>query len=537
MKTATKLTSFILVLLIALSSIAMPAWAAEQTESAHIHSPAATGVCAGCGQNIMGLLNQAYIYSFPLVLMDVTAEKSTNTETATYTQAPVNQFMHVPVFADASAKNIVLPNVDTLYSQAFLDLSETAVIIELPKTDRFCIMQLMDAYSNTVDIIGCMYQEERTTYIITGPDFTGTVPEGMTEITCPTNMAWLLGRTVCGDNENNDADGWIITRTIQYQMKMYTLEQYNNGTINTPVKGEVEEEYKDIVPLNYVIYNLSAEEYFDRANALMVKNPPAEEDAAFVESLSTVGVGPGLDFDPTLLGGEQAVALMYGWVRQNLVNNCVAASAAYYNPNGCWSYYGDPIGDYGTAYAFRCLIALAGFGANPADMAIYPSASTDSNGVTLSGKNAYTIHITAEQLALLNKHDSYGFWSITAYGTDQYLIANEENRYCINDRNAVMNADGSIDIYVSATAPSDSEKYPNWLPVGEDDFKLYFRIYLPCEEILTNNWTMPGIDMVADDASGIPDTGDRYAFYIVSAFVAVIGVGIILSRRKNTAEA
>ena len=42
--------------------------------------------------------------------------------------------------------------------------------------------------------------------------------------------------------------------------------------------------------------------------------------------------------------------------------------------------------------------------------------------------------------------------------------------------------------------PADAEKYPNWLPVGESGFNFYFRIYLPCDEILNNTWTMPGIE-------------------------------------------
>jgi len=486
-------------------------------ELTHIHSLNEVGVCTACEMNVLSLLNTAYIYSFPLVLMDVTAEKVTNTETATYTQAPINQFVHVPAFGDANAKDIVLPNVDTLYSQSYFDLTETAVIMELPKTDRFCIMQAMDAYSNTIEIIECMNLEDRTTYIFTGPDFEGTIPEGMIEIKCPTNMVWILGRTVCGDNENNLVDGYLITRTIQYQMKMYTLEQYENGTTDVPLTGEVEEEYTDIVPLDYVIYNLTAEEFFDRANALMLENPPAEADAMVLAAMAAVGVGPGLDFDPAVFGGEAVVNAFYGWIRQNLVNNCMGASVEYNKVNGVWSYYGDPIGDYGTAYAFRCLIALAGFGANPAEMAIYPVASVDSNGAELTGANAYTIHITTEQLELLNKHNGYGFWSVTAYGTDQYLIANEENRYCINDRNVVYNEDGSIDLYVAKDAPADVEKYPNWLPVGDDGFKLYFRIYLPCEEILENNWTMPGIEKYVAEAEAEVETDTDAVTYTVVA--------------------
>lgn len=478
--------------------------------AAHPHTLNEVGVCTCCGLNVLGLMNQAYMYAFPLVLMDVTAEKVTNTESATYTQAPTNQFVHIPVLADAAAKDIVLPNVDTLYSQAFLDLSETAVIMELPKTDRFCIMQAMDAYSNTIDIIECNELEARTTYIFTGPGFEGEIPAGMVQIKSPTNMVWILGRTVCADNENNAQDGFAITAGIQYKMKMYTLEQYENGTQNTPLKGEYEEEYDGIVPLNYVIYNLTVDQFFDRANQLMAENPPAAEDAEVMKLFSYIGVGPGLDFDSEKLCGTQEATALYGWIRQNIVKNSVKGSTAFHKINGVWSYYGEPIGNYGTEYAFRCLIALAGFGANPSEMAIYPSAEADVTGEKLTGENAYIIHLNKEQLELLNKHNGYGFWSITAYGTDQYLIANEENRYCINDRNVVCNEDGTIDIYVAKDSPKDTEKYPNWLPVGENGFKLYFRMYLPCEEILNNNWTMPDIvKFVEDDTTddGAADDG------------------------------
>ncbi|MBQ8802901.1 MAG: DUF1254 domain-containing protein [Tyzzerella sp.] len=530
---------------------------ATEYVAAHNHTLNEVGVCTCCEINILGLMNQAYMYAFPLVLMDVTAEKVTNTEAATYTQAPTNQFVHVPAFADANAKDIVLPNVDTLYSQAFLDLSKTAVIVELPKTDRFCIMQAMDAYSNTIDIIECNELESRTTYIFTGPNFEGEIPTGMIEVKCPTNMVWILGRTVCGDDENNDKDGWLITRTIQYQMKMYTLEQLKNSTQDQPLVGEYEEEYDGIVPLDYVIYNLTVDEFFDRANELMISNPPAAEDAEVMKLFSYIGVGPGLDFDSSKFGTD-ATTLLYGWIRKNIVQNCVAGSSEFRKDNGVWSYYGEPIGDYGTEYAFRCLIALAGFGANPAEMAIYPAAEADEAGEALTGENAYVIHIDAEQLELLNKHNGFGFWSITAYGTDQYLIANEENRYCINDRNVVYNADGTIDIYVAKEAPADTEKYPNWLPVGEEGFKLYFRIYLPCDEILNNEWTMPGIEKyvadeeddttggaVKDDATGddvedntgkeledtkAPETGDTNMIMLWAVICMFALAGIYLTK-------
>ena len=69
-----------------------------------------------------------------------------------------------------------------------------------------------------------------------------------------------------------------------------------------------------------------------------------------------------------------------------------------------------------------------------------------------------------------------GFWSVTAYGSDDFLIDNPIDRYCINDRtNFVLNDDGSLDIILSEAQPDD---IANWLPVA-GDFHLMLRIYTP----------------------------------------------------------
>ena len=63
------------------------------------------------------LLEQAYLYAFPLVIMDATRTASTNTRTATSNKAPINQFIHAEKLADATTRVVVTPNVDTIYTQ------------------------------------------------------------------------------------------------------------------------------------------------------------------------------------------------------------------------------------------------------------------------------------------------------------------------------------------------------------------------------------------------------------------------------------
>ena len=61
---------------------------------------------------------KAYIFSFPLMMMDATMRVSTNTaEPDDSGKAPANRWMHAKHLAAASFRQVVTPNVDTLYSQ------------------------------------------------------------------------------------------------------------------------------------------------------------------------------------------------------------------------------------------------------------------------------------------------------------------------------------------------------------------------------------------------------------------------------------
>lgn len=426
------------------------------------------------------LLEDAYIFTLPLMMMDATAITMTNTVHANEKQAPVNQLCHAQKLADANFKNVVTPNVDTIYSQMILDLSEDAVILELPKTDRFCTAQLLDAYTNCVDIIDASeFENEREIFIFTGNDFEGEIPDGMTQIQYPSSMGWMIIRTICFDKADEAA-----VHEIQAQMKTYTLSQYKAQNTNEQPEGFYDEK-NNIVPSEYVM-QLSMEEYFKKANELMVANPPAPEDAPIMEKLAVINVGPGLHFDASVFGDEADE--IWKNLTANIVNHTKQGSTEFFTQNGSWSYMGYPIAEFGTEYAYRAFITLFGFGANPVSIAVYPKADIDSDGDRLNGANKYTLHFEAGELPPV---EGYGFWSVTAYNsTNNFLIDNEINRYCINDRsNVLYNEDGSLDIYIQSTKPENDPS--NWLPVSDEDFHLVLRIYMPAESVIKNEWPTP----------------------------------------------
>ena len=190
---------------------------------------------------------------------------------------------------------------------------------------------------------------------------------------------------------------------------------------------------------------MTPQEFFDTANRLMETDPPAEADAPLLRSLAALSVGPGERFDASVLGPLGGLR----WKRMllQLKSSLRAQAARYARQMGQWTYYGDPIGDFGTAYDYRTMVALMGLGANTTDVAIYPRTV------------------------------GTGFWSVTAYGEDNFLIDNPISRYCVNDRSGLhRNPDGSIDVTLSKDAPEDTT---NWLPVSDEKFHLFLRIYKP----------------------------------------------------------
>lgn len=420
------------------------------------------------------LVGEAYTYALPLVIMDATKTSSTNTETPVTGRAPVNQLIHAQKLADAQSKLVVTPNVDTVYTQAWLDLSAEPMVYVMPKADRFFNVQVLDAWTNTTTVL-----EKAGTYAFTSSGWKGDLPDGVTRVDVPTSMVWLIARVVLSGQEDlpNVYD-------IQQKMQLMPLSAYEKGGEYMAPKGTYTVE-NDFVPVEKVL-SMSPKEFFDTANTLMLANPPAAADADVLKKFVTINVGPGMAFDTSIL--TEDVAASWKEMLQRLRENLVADAEKYSVKLGQWKYFDAPIGDFGTEYNYRALVALAGLGANTVNVAIYPKTNIDDTGAVLTGEKNYVMHFDTLPPTLKG-----GFWSVTAYGSDDFLIENPIDRYCVNDRSDFKcNEDGSLDITLSKEQPEDTS---NWLPVSDGEFHLYMRIYTPDMTAL-KNWNPPVVSVM-----------------------------------------
>ena len=422
-------------------------------------------------ENIWETVEAAYVYTFPLVLMDATETSATNTEEAATEKAPVNQFIHSVALADAQFKTVVTPNVDTIYSQVWYDLSEEPMVYELPETDRFCKVQVLDGWTNTAAVL-----DKAGAYAITLSTWEGELPEGVTRIDVPTSMAWSITRIVLTGEEDLPN-----VYAIQEKMKLMPLSDYISGDTYEPPRGSYSEE-NDYIPVDKVL-SMDPITFFNKANELMVKNSPAAADKEMLEKIAVVNIGPGMEFDTSVLTGD--VAENWKTMLTEIQLKLIKEGQKFSKKLGQWDYFGEPIGDFNTEYAYRALVALAGLGANTVEVALYPKIEQDADGNTLTGEKSYILHFESYPQVLEG-----GFWSVTAYGDDDFLIDNPIDRYCINDRSDLkVNDDGSVDVILSKDAPEDTT---NWLPVDNGGFHLYMRIYTPDMDAL-ETWTAPTI--------------------------------------------
>ena len=405
----------------------------------------AASVDSETDENIWETVEDAYVYAFPLVLMDATETSATNTEEVVNKKAPVNQFIHSVALADAQFRTVVTPNVDTIYSQVWYDLSEEPMVYELPKTDRFCKVQVLDGWTNTAAVL-----DKAGAYAITLSTWEGKLPEGVTRIDVPTSMAWSITRIVLSGEEDLPN-----VYAIQGKMKLMPLSDYISGDTYEPPRGSYSEE-NDYIPVDKVL-SMDPITFFNKANELMVKNSPTAADKEMLEKIAAVNIGPGMEFDTSVLTGD--VAENWKTMLTEIQLKLIKEGQKFSKKLGQWDYFGEPIGDFNTEYAYRALVALAGLGANTVEVALYPKIEQDADGNTLTGEKSYILHFESYPQVLEG-----GFWSVTAYGDDDFLIDNPIDRYCINDRSGLQaNDDGSVDVILSEDAPQNTI---NWLPVG-----------------------------------------------------------------------
>ena len=430
----------------------------------------------------------AYLYFYPLVTMDLTRRQLTNVEPGKGgLGGPPNTFVNIPEYPSADMKVVVRPNFDTLYSSAWLDLTEEPVIVSVPDTNgRYYLLPMLDMWTNVFASPGWRTtgtQAGNFAVIPPGWHFgQSKLPEGVQAIYAPTPYVWIIGRTKTDGPPDYDA-----VHKIQAGFKITPLSRW--GKAPEPVAVKIDPSVDMKTPPKIQVDRMPAAEYFAYAAELMKLHPPHITDQPIIAQLQRIGIQPGASFDlgkadPTV---KQALESAPGDA-QKLMAWKVPTLARVANG---WSMNTDTMGVYGNYYLKRAIVAQLGLGANLPEDAIYPLNIADEDGRPLDGASNYTIHFDKDALPPVD-----AFWSITLYDQDGYQVANSLNRFAVSSWMPFeYNPDGSLDLYFQNQSPG-ADKEANWLPAPTGPFNLTMRLYAPKSDALTGKWNPPPVTKV-----------------------------------------
>jgi hypothetical protein len=320
----------------------------------------------------------AYLYFYPLITMDITRKQLTNVEHAEGIEAPMNSFANIPAYPTADMRAVVRPNFDTLYSSGWLDLTKEPMVVSVPDTGgRYYLFPMLDMWTDVFASPGWRTTgTEAANFLVTPPDWTGTVPKDMQQIKAPTPYVWIIGRTKTDGPKDYDA-----VHKIQAGYKITPLSRWGKGAESVTAKVDASVDMK--TPPKIQVDTMPANKYFAYAAELLKVDPPHITDEPIVARMKRIGIEPGKSFDFAKLNPAVQKALASAPAdAQALTKWKVPTLARAVN---YWSMNTDTMGVYGNYYLKRAIVAQMGLGANVPEDAIYPLNLGDEAGRPLDG--------------------------------------------------------------------------------------------------------------------------------------------------------
>lgn len=370
---------------------------------------------------------------------------------------------------------VVAINYDTLYSGVYLNLSTEPVVVTFPSNPDnvpFSIL-VLDPYGNEIKTEIPM--QATGAYAFTGPNFSGTLPKGVTGVPMPINYPALYVRVVKLNQVAN-------AEKFRAAFKTQPLSQY----LINPTGGATK-----ILP--EILFALP----FKTVADTMIANQPI----AFLKSLQKAVAAPNT---PQLDGPEQDLSDRFNALFGNgdtqqfeftagaqKAHEMIVSNYLTHTGPTQWIHFRN-IGDWGDNVLDRSSITQYIQLANSIETAAYYHTFSDSHGRPLDGSHprGYVLHFSKDQIPAAKR-----FWSLTAYTPDAIeLVPNSAKKYVVASYTPGLQygPDGSLTVYMATQLPDDVPP-ANWLPVPPGKFNIMLRVYGPDGSMVDNTYVPPGV--------------------------------------------
>jgi len=424
-------------------------------------------------------------------------------------QFGVNELAYARALSNATARQVVKPNADTLYGNVVYDLSQDDVAITIPEIpdDTFCLFSFYDPFGDNWANIGTgnsagageyRLRIRRTDYgVQLANDASGNTPN---YINSPSLHGILLVR-------------WLVNAT--------NLDAVHAHQDATKVEGVPKENRSlrgtSLSMLNWNMGNSTpAEHVLNLLAQFSPSNPP--EDTADTDrvdaNLAAAGITSGTYGSTDADISAANTSALKGAAADT------RSSLTLLN-NGWSTLQSNKTGDFGTNYGIRAAIASSGYLMLEAPNAVYPSWS-NSTGEQSALAGAANLNLGPDESYIYTFSGkpplkAAGFWSLTVYGADDYFIDTPQSVYALGDRSNITYASGARvygndgsedDVFQILVQPADMTPPANWTsnwlpgPIGGGNMSALLRWYGAEEALLDGSYQYPVVTKQAAFRNG-----------------------------------
>jgi len=354
--------------------------------------------------------------------------------------APTNHLVHYTTFVPSSFHSVVSPNVDTLYSTAWLDLHHTHTFHLPDMRQRYFVMTVLDEWTNVIGSVGSRTgQRAQTVQIALGTRPVTDVSDSLacqhtnTLIQSPTQYVWVILRFYCRDAQDVKTVNELQFQVFLNRKPGMTIDSHHHSP---PVPDQVAK----MKPREFFsICQLS----FPKLSSDMQAKSVRDAQTAIAEYTGSVA--------------------KHGWDTDL------------------------SIGRFGNDILLRAYTAMSFLGANILEDTIYWIGKDDHLNEPLHGSHRYMLQFVPPPV--------HAFWSLTVYNAQNFFFPLPV--HAIRSASAVATQDSydqppRITVCVQKSKPrKGATGTENWLPVLAEPFHLVFRLYWPQERAVMFKWVPP----------------------------------------------
>jgi hypothetical protein len=393
--------------------------------------------------------------------------------------AALNNMGHQRRLSDPTLAGIA-PNVDTLYSVAWLDLADEPFVLEAPEFgSRYYTFQFGLADTATELSLGTRtHGGLLPAIVVVGPGEADDVPADMLVVPSTTRYLLIAGRILVRPDEPDDYE---TVYDLQARIRLRPLSRYLAGADGP---NPVSEQRRLDDGAQAVPADLSP--LVELGNLLRdwVVHP---SECDLIDSFAGIGVTCGSGFGAASLSADAAAEVARGVAEAKALVERKTYDLGRHVNGWTVNYDGPRFGD---DYLLRAAVAEDLVYVTLPEEALYPVAKTDVDGARLTGANRYSLVFARDALPPVD-----AFWSVTMYTDNAHpLVANALDRYAVGDRTSslVRGEDGSLRIDIGHEPPAGAGE-ANWLPAPSGPFRLMMRLYAPRAEVLDGRWVPPPV--------------------------------------------